>query len=1433
MTRSPDCPDPRDLERLALGELPEPDAEQLGQHILVCSECSELVGSAQARDPLLADIRNAGRAQPGGEPEVDGVLKRIAAAPPPAPLPAKPQFRVPPAMKGDSTTFPKLPAERLPGIEILGELGRGGMGIVYKARQVQLNRLVALKMIRGGETASSEDLCRFLVEAEAVAQLQHPRIVQIYEVNSHRDRPYIVMELIEGGTLAASLAGKPQDTRYAAQIAEGVAAAVHFAHSRGIVHRDLKPANILLTGEGIPKITDFGLAKPIDGGASLTQTGWILGTPSYMAPEQTSGISKQIGPPCDVYAVGAILYEMLTGRPPFQGATPFDTCDMVRTQEVVPPRRLRPKVPRDLETICLKCLRKDPSARYSTAALLAEDLGRFLRNEPIRARPVGEIERFRRWCRRNPLIASLTAAVAALIVTVAAGASVAAVWLGHVAAESEAARQREAGERRKAETALSDMYTAYGLTTASQGDAAHALLWFANAARQDSEPFRQHASRVRVRSWARLVPEPAAALQHGGQGLRHIAFHPDGQYLLCITHQSRFFVWDLAREEALEWGNGDLEAACAAWTPDGQSVIVAAQGGEVHIRAFPSGDLRHKFTTGRATSAMALSASGRLLALGGQGARVWDLTRRLFITPELPHPRRVVGLTFNEKEDRLATACNDQLARVFAIPGNEENPQPLFAPVPHQQPDPKYGVHPAPPAFVQGGRGLITVVEDRRAGWWDAETGSEVKSIPFQNERGIGGQAFLVSANANGSFFVVAGFSGAQIWDARQAKQVGTFLSHQNYVTSVAFNPDGRTVVTGGEDRRAGFWYLTDAEAMAGPLVHQDGVELVAYSPDGRVLATAQSDGLVRVWSPPRGNPRNLYLPVDVGLTSARLTPDGRYVVATGAGWWANVYRTLRVYEVETGRPASPLLDVGGLITEAAVSPDGGQVVTVCSFAGNREERTAMRVEPEGNVGRLEFWSRTTGERLFEEIPLPAEARGLAYSLDGTQLAAICTGGQILILDPATGKLVRRLEQGDAIPAENIWPSVRFTPNGAALLSWGTNGMVRVWDTATWLPRYPALVHEAICGDAVLSEDGTMLLTASWDKTVRVWNFETGQPLSAPLRHPDWVYTACFSRDGNSVLSSCRDGSALLWDWRTTKVLRTFLHKGAVYTATFTQNERWIVTSSRDGTACVWDRHTARPVSPFLEFGGNAWCSLVTPNGRRAVLAGGGRHLLSWSLDDLTAETTMPLDDLCRAAEVLSGNELRAGSDAGLTSEAWLDRWRLLRAKYPGFGRVDPADSTAWHRCLASEYEADGDEEAALWHLDRLIATDPADRDQRSFRGRVFARLGRWREAAADYAKVVEGDPGSWESRWRRGEALLMANDYAGAIAELSAALKIDRRHAVVLARRAWAYVQQGNHQNAIADCDEALKIDPILALAYHARGLAQRPRPGTRGRGG
>jgi tetratricopeptide (TPR) repeat protein len=304
------------------------------------------------------------------------------------------------------------------GYEILGVLGHGGMGVVYKARQLELNRLVALKMVLAGAHASPQKLARFHTEAEAVARLQHPNIVQIHEVRKHAGLPYFSLEFVAGGSLEKKLAGKPLPAREAAPLVETLARAMQYAHEHGIIHRDLKPANVLLTADGTPKITDFGLAKKLDDGeSSQTRTGTVMGTPSYMAPEQARGDHKEIGPAADTYALGAILYELLTGRPPFQGATFLDTVEQVQFQEPVPPTRLQPKVPRDLETICLKCLQKEPAKRYASAGALADDLRRFLNEEPIRARPVRAPERLWRWCRKNPRTASLSAAVFVLLVS--------------------------------------------------------------------------------------------------------------------------------------------------------------------------------------------------------------------------------------------------------------------------------------------------------------------------------------------------------------------------------------------------------------------------------------------------------------------------------------------------------------------------------------------------------------------------------------------------------------------------------------------------------------------------------------------------------------------------------------------------------------------------------------------------------------------------------------------------------------------------------------------------------------------------------------------------------------------------------------------------------------------------------------------------------
>ena len=286
------------------------------------------------------------------------------------------------------------------------------MSVVYLARQVALNRLVALKVIRARVYAEATIAARFRDEAEAAARFQHPNIVQVYEVGEFEGQGYLVLEYAAGGSLAQKLAGTPQPPREAAQITEELARALHYAHQHGIVHRDLKPANVVLTEDGMPKVTDFGLAKLMEREGGLTQTGDIMGTPSYMAPEQAQGTPSDATPATDVYALGAILYEMLTGRPPFKGATPLSTLSQVAGHEPVAPGKLQRHTPRELETICLKCLEKEPRKRYGSALELAEDLRRFLDNRPIQARRISVPEWCWRWCRREPVKAGLVVALA-------------------------------------------------------------------------------------------------------------------------------------------------------------------------------------------------------------------------------------------------------------------------------------------------------------------------------------------------------------------------------------------------------------------------------------------------------------------------------------------------------------------------------------------------------------------------------------------------------------------------------------------------------------------------------------------------------------------------------------------------------------------------------------------------------------------------------------------------------------------------------------------------------------------------------------------------------------------------------------------------------------------------------------------------------------
>jgi serine/threonine-protein kinase len=430
---TPSCPAAETLEAFHLGKLAEDALESMAAHIAACPRCScalETLQREQTSDRLLGRLRQC---QAAPVTVAEAGCARLEAAARAMPLAAKPPGM---ATLAESLSVPRVAPDSTPGTvdapvprarswpvtigayEVLAQIGEGGMGVVYKARQLPLKRLVALKMISAGAHAGKQARTRFRIEGEAVARLRHPHVVQIYELSEHEGLPFYSMELLEGGCLADRLSQGPLPVVHAAELVQKLAAAVHYAHQEQVVHRDLKPGNILLTETGEPKIADFGLAKLLDSDDGHTRSEMALGTPSYMAPEQAAGHSATVGPAVDVYALGAILYQTLTGKPPFKGADRAETLRQVRELEPVPPSRYRAEVPRELEAICLKCLAKTPAKRYASAQALADDLGRWRRGEPTVARPPRWPAWLRRWLRRAAVLLGILAVPAAAVLAV-------------------------------------------------------------------------------------------------------------------------------------------------------------------------------------------------------------------------------------------------------------------------------------------------------------------------------------------------------------------------------------------------------------------------------------------------------------------------------------------------------------------------------------------------------------------------------------------------------------------------------------------------------------------------------------------------------------------------------------------------------------------------------------------------------------------------------------------------------------------------------------------------------------------------------------------------------------------------------------------------------------------------------------------------------
>jgi len=1248
--------------------------------------------------------------------------------------------------------------------ELLEEIARGGMGVVYKARQVSLNRIVALKMILAGQLASEADVQRFRSEAEAAAQLDHPNIVPIYEVGEHQGQHYFTMKYIEGGPLtpAPDLSVRAA-SQHTIALLISVARAVHHAHQRGILHRDLKPGNVLLDTQGQPHVTDFGLAKKVHGDSALTQSGAIVGTPSYMAPEQARA-EKGLSTAVDIYSLGAILYEMLSGRPPFKANTALDTVSLLLERDPEP----LIGVDVDLATIAMKCLDKEPRRRYESAAALADDLERRQRGDPISARPIGSLERGRRWCKRYPGFAAMAALLVISLLLTAVVSTTMAVSISaanrvteeHARRAEEHAqvaerRAEEADRERRANARLvGSIFAEKGARFVENDDPLPALPWFVEALRvTEDQPDEARLHRLRINLTLDTSPRLVMLATHDDSpwGVYHVEFSPDSRLVLSASFDHTARLWNV------ETGNPVGEPMRhkdtvyhAAFSLDGKRIATASYDYTARIWDTSGKPLTGPMEHAGQVMYVAFSPDGKTLATASFDATVglWDVETGKPLCKPLSHPREVNAVAIRPDGKEIATACSDGILRIWDAKTGK-----LVKKL--DNPNESYGLLTV--AYSPDGKSVVAATQGSSPKLWKpAESDKPV--VTFKECSG----ALKVCFSPDGELVAAAGNDSiGWVWTAKGEVRGGSKRKHKEAVYSIHFSPDGQCVLTAGYDKMLRVWKCRDGVAMTPWIPHPQWVPSTAFDGSGRLIATGAGNQ-VRVWDVGMEPPGKLLTTLDV--RTLQFSKDGKHLLAA----WTGEGASLLFMDIDQTPDRLP---------EPIYLPNSGYSSSVFDPVGKR-----ILLNDTDNTLRL--WN--VAERKVERV-LGRHAGQGDFSPDGKYLAWKTTEGALLIWETETGQLLQTFKDPGAV---YTWT---WRAGTSLLVAMHALEEVIQWDVVTG--KHMPVPHplKGIPFHGTFSPDGRyLLLTGSPQGAVLLDANDWRVVVSYPVPPAQMQRTVVFQRDGKRV-SISEDHGGRVWDtFSAQPVSPPLADLGWGELPWFDPAERLLVLRRS-----IWDLQSGQLVSPH--FPASVANSKVHPDGKRWFLASHqGIRVVALEPSSFSfTERSLP-------ARCLSSTRIDA-SGAQLIEPVSVEQWSMLRKNQPERVRVPSKEEMVlWHRRQSREWE---DPAIQAFHLTRLLQLRKDDWSALLKRGIAYAQLGKVPESLADFdaaAKVKAIPANEWYSRGYH----ISLFDRKQSDADLTRAIELMPAYGEALSLRGLLRAADERYREALDDLERGYKAN-------------------------